>query len=77
LTDLTQRKLGVIVLAGFTSSEELVQQVRASLIPIVFSTGADPVRSGLVASMNRAGWQRDRCRFTGGRAVRKATRPSA
>jgi putative ABC transport system substrate-binding protein len=30
LTDLTQRKVGVIVLAGFFASEELLQQVRAS-----------------------------------------------
>jgi putative ABC transport system substrate-binding protein len=56
LTDLTQRKVGVIVLAGAgLASEELVQQVRASPIPIVFNTGADPVRTGLVASMNRPG----------------------
>src|SRR5215831_14030285 len=55
LTDLTQRKVGVIVLAGFLVNEELVQQVRASPIPIVFNTGTDPVRVGLVASMNRPG----------------------
>jgi len=53
LTDLTQRKLGVIVLVGFTSSEELVQQVRASPIPIVSASG-DP-RLGVVASINRPG----------------------
>jgi putative ABC transport system substrate-binding protein len=53
LTDLTQRKLGVIVLAGFTSSEELVQQVRASPISIVSASG-DP-RLGVVASINRPG----------------------
>jgi putative ABC transport system substrate-binding protein len=55
LTDLTQRKVGVIVLTGFISFEELVQQVRASPIPIVFGTGGDPVRQGFVASMNRPG----------------------
>jgi putative ABC transport system substrate-binding protein len=55
LIDLTQRKVGVIVLAGLVSNEELVQQVRASPIPIVFITGADPVHFGLVASMNRPG----------------------
>jgi putative ABC transport system substrate-binding protein len=54
LTDLTQRKVGVIVyLGGLT--EELVQQVRASPTPIVFIVGVDPVRFGLVASMNRPG----------------------
>jgi putative ABC transport system substrate-binding protein len=53
LTDLTQRKVGVIVLTVL--NEELVQQVRASPIPIVFVTGGDPVRQGVVASMNRPG----------------------
>src|SRR5262249_14446578 len=55
LTDLTQHKVGVIVFAGFPPIEELVQQVRASPIPIVFNTGVDPVRLGLAASMNRPG----------------------
>jgi len=54
LTDLTQRKVGVIVFAGAFVGE-LVQQVRASPIPIVLITGTDPVRLGLVASMNRPG----------------------
>jgi putative ABC transport system substrate-binding protein len=52
LTDLTRRNVGVIVFTGVP--EELVQQVRASPIPIVF-TSPDPVRSGLVASINRPG----------------------
>jgi len=55
LTDLTRRKVGVIVFVGALPTEELVQQVRASPIPIVFSTGVDPVRLGLVASINRPG----------------------
>jgi putative ABC transport system substrate-binding protein len=54
LTDLTQRKVGVIV-AGVLPIEELVQQVRASPVPIVFNTGVDPIHFGLVASMNRPG----------------------
>jgi putative ABC transport system substrate-binding protein len=54
LTDLTQGKVGVIVLAGFFMSVELVQQVRASPIPIVSAAG-DPVRQGVVASINRPG----------------------
>ena len=54
LTDLRQRNVGVIVLAG--SSDELpVQQFRASPIPIVFVTGVDPVRFGLADRMNRPG----------------------
>src|SRR5215475_7170525 len=55
LTDLTQRKVGVIVFAGLLGIDELLQQVRASPIPIVFIAGGDPVRLGLVASMNRPG----------------------
>jgi putative ABC transport system substrate-binding protein len=54
MTDLTQRKAGVIVLDSL-STEELVQQSRASPTPIVFGTGFDPVGMGLVASMNRPG----------------------
>src|SRR5215469_30680 len=53
LTDLTQRKVGVIVFAGFVPIDELLQQVRASLIPIVII--GNPVGWGLVASMNRPG----------------------
>jgi putative ABC transport system substrate-binding protein len=57
LTDLTQRKdkVGVIVLAGSGLSEGLLQQACASPIPIVLISGPDPVRLGLVASMNRPG----------------------
>src|SRR6516162_2409219 len=40
LIDLTQRKVGVIVFAGLVQIEALLQQVRASPIPIVFSMGA-------------------------------------
>src|SRR5215470_1074082 len=53
LTDLTRRKVDVIVLDGFLVSEERLRQVRASPIPIVFITGYDPVGRGLVASINR------------------------
>jgi putative ABC transport system substrate-binding protein len=45
LTDLTQRKVDVIVLLAMTG--EMVQQVRASPIPIVFGIGGDPVGMGL------------------------------
>ena len=55
LIDLTQRKVGVIVLTGSGLTEGLLQQVRASPIPIVLITGSDLVRLGLVASMNQPG----------------------
>ena len=45
----------IVLTGGFLPFEELVQQVRASPIPIVFLVGGDPVRVGLVASMNRPG----------------------
>jgi hypothetical protein len=54
LTDMTQRKVGVIVIVGSGSTERLLQQVRGSPIPVVFGSG-DVVRMGLVASMNRPG----------------------
>ena len=53
LADLTQHKVSVIVCTGFPNSDELLQQIRASPIPIVFGAPSDPVREGLVASMNR------------------------
>jgi putative ABC transport system substrate-binding protein len=54
LADLTQRKVGVIVLAGFSLNDEMVQQqVRASPIPIIYN--GDPVLFGLAASMSRPG----------------------
>jgi putative tryptophan/tyrosine transport system substrate-binding protein len=54
-TDLARRQVGVIVFAGLSYDEALLRVVRASQIPIVFNTAYDPVRLGLVASMNRPG----------------------
>jgi len=54
LTDLTQRKVGVIVLS-VVLIERVLQQIRASPIPIVMTYGTDPVRLGLAVSMNRPG----------------------
>jgi putative ABC transport system substrate-binding protein len=54
LSDLTQRKVSVIVSTVFVSGG-ILQQVRASPIPIVFVAGADPVGLGVVASINRPG----------------------
>jgi putative ABC transport system substrate-binding protein len=55
LTDLTRRKVDVVVCLGLVPIGGMLQQVRASPIPIVMSFGGDPVGVGLVASMNRPG----------------------
>jgi putative ABC transport system substrate-binding protein len=55
LAELTQHKVDVIVFIIGSLTEELLRQIRASPIPIVFAIGADPVNFGLVASMNRPG----------------------
>ena len=57
-TDLIRRQVAVIVYAGAPSPsnpDSAWQQLRASQIPIVFNTGQDPVRAGLVVSFNRPG----------------------
>src|SRR5262245_25232975 len=55
MTELTGQ-VSVLVVAGVVGDAGTVTgQMRASQIPIVFNVGGDPVRSGLVASMNRPG----------------------
>jgi putative ABC transport system substrate-binding protein len=51
--DLVSRRVGVII-AGDTLAALAVRAVTAPM-PIVLITGVDPVRAGLVASMNRPG----------------------
>jgi putative ABC transport system substrate-binding protein len=53
LAELTRRQPAVIIFAGLGAN--MSQGLRDSPIPIVFNAGFDPVRTGLIASINRPG----------------------
>jgi putative ABC transport system substrate-binding protein len=62
-TELIRRPVGVIV---SNHNSTFAAKAATTTVPIVFATGSDPVRDGLVASLNRPGGNVTGVSFLGG-----------
>ena len=71
IEDLVKQRVSAIVTFGPPAA--IAAKRASTLIPIVFTVGLDPVAAGLVPSLNRPGWQHNRCEFFQRLASRQAS----
>jgi len=69
-TELVQNRVTVLVATGGDASARAAKQATAN-IPVVFNTGSDPVKAGLVQSLNRPGGNVTGATFMGVELVAK------